>query len=48
MVALFCLFLALFASPFKSKADLRQRTLRSDIADHIAAAEGARSRPAHE
>jgi hypothetical protein len=31
MIALLCFFLTLFASPFKSKADLRQRTRRSDI-----------------
>jgi hypothetical protein len=31
MIALLCFFLALFASPFKSKSRLEQRTLRSDI-----------------
>jgi hypothetical protein len=31
MIALFCLFLALFASPFKSKSRLEAENARSDI-----------------
>jgi hypothetical protein len=31
MIALVSFFLTLFASPFKSKADLKQRTRHSDI-----------------
>jgi len=48
MIALFFLFLALFASPFKSKSRLEAENaaLRAS-ADYIAA-EGAWPRPAHE
>jgi hypothetical protein len=31
MIALLCFFLTLFASPFNRRADLRRRTLHSDI-----------------
>src|SRR6266403_3243149 len=48
MIALLCFFLTLFASPFKSKRRLEAENaaLRHQLI--CAAAEGDRSRPAHE
>src|SRR5947208_11865000 len=47
MVALFCLFLTLSVSPFKSKSRLEAENAAAPSSTDCAAAQGARSRPAH-
>src|SRR5947208_17101948 len=47
MIALFCLFLTLSVSPFKSKSRLEGRERGAPSSADCAAADGARSRPAH-
>src|SRR5947208_12665755 len=47
MVALFCLFLTLSVSPFKSKSRLEAENAAAPSSTDCAAAQGAGSRPAH-
>src|SRR5260221_10045912 len=48
MIALLWFFLTLFASPFKSKSRLEGRERGTPTSTDCVAAEGERSRPAHE